>query len=61
MGPLKNETPMQESAYWRPKIASFLYFSIITAIGVQVFAMRLLKMRDCCLCYQVLAKVDFIL
>ena len=39
----KNETPMQESAYRRPKIGSFLYFSIFTAIGVPFFAMRLPK------------------
>ena len=42
-GALKNETPMQESAYRRSKIGSFLYFSIFTAIGVLVFVMRLLK------------------
>ena len=34
---------MQESAYRRSKIGSFLYFSIFTAIGVLVFLMRLLK------------------
>ena len=43
MGPLKNETTMQESACGRPKIRSFLYFSIITVIGVPVFVVRLLK------------------
>ena len=42
-GSLKNETPMQESAYRRPKIGSFLYFSIFIAIGVPFFMVRLLK------------------
>ena len=42
-GASKNETFMQESAYRRSKIESFLYFSIFTAIGVLVFVMRLLK------------------
>ena len=42
-GALKNETPMQESAYRRITIGSFLYFSIFTAIGVLVFLMRLLN------------------
>ena len=43
MGPLKNETPMQESAYPGSKIEVFLFFSIFTAIGVPFFVVRLLK------------------
>ena len=59
-GALKNKTPMQESAYRRSKIGSFLYFSIFTAIGVLVFVMRLLKIEGFLLILSNVCKSSFL-